>query len=109
MASIAIDLGMKMGVEALLRKLAPSRMKEQEALFGAGTGPTKMASLLESLKPILLALAAAGLSEALPTDTKLRGILELILKEEKAKPGWEEKGVLRAGGKTFIVSVIGEL
>lgn len=109
MASAAIAIGARLGISALVRRFAPGRLREAETHLGPGTGPTKMAMVLASLRPVLEQLAAAGVAEAVPEDSALRKILEEVLIAEKAKPDWAEKGILRAGGKTFVVQVLAEL
>lgn len=97
-------------LESILGIAAPFVFRLLEKKFGPKTGDTKMSVALEMLQPLLDKLAAAGkLGSAAPTTDELKKMLEELLSAEKQSPTWREQGTLTAGGKRYIVEVIGEV
>lgn len=92
----------------IVTAVAPMLFRLVEKKFGSGTGDAKMKTVVNSIMPILEALAAAGrLGGSAPGADELTKMLEELLRGEKAKSDWKETGELRLGGKRFIVTVEG--
>lgn len=74
-------------IAPLLQLVGPSIIKGLvsgvEKLFGAKTGPDKLASVIGALKPIVEKLATAGKLPGIPDDTTLQTVIETVLQDMK--------------------------
>ena len=74
-------------IAPLLQLVGPSVIKGLisgvEKLFGAKTGPDKLASVIAALKPVVEKLATAGKIPGIPDESTLQTVVETILQEMK--------------------------
>ncbi len=97
-------------IAAILAGVAPSLFRLLEKRFGPKTGSAKMQTAVSVAETIFGALATAGkIDGAAPSAEIIRSILEGMLADEKAKPDWQEAGVLTMDGRRFEVLVLREV
>jgi hypothetical protein len=64
--------------------LIPPLVQFVESAFGPKTGPTRLDTVMNSLKALLVPMATAGTVAGVPSDAELKAAIEAVLANMKA-------------------------
>jgi hypothetical protein len=68
---------------ALAPTLIVPVLKAVEGVFGAKTGPTKLAAAMEAILPVLEKAATAGRLPGIPDATTLQTVVEAVFQQQR--------------------------
>lgn len=93
---------------SILAIAGPVLLRLVEKIFGGGgTGSVKMQWVSKALELLINLAATAGRAKPVLNREDLIPDLEKLLKDEKSKEDWRERGRIVIGGKAYEIEIIG--